>query len=134
MLVPTSCTALGVLALLLLSASYTDLKGHRIPNILTFGGAVAGLLLQTWFFWFRRCGFRPGRHGLRFSALFTFVFVGRYGGRGCQAHGGCGCFSGISDGTACGRPKPDRRLVNRPWGGVGEDYFAWRTAPLSYNR
>lgn len=50
MLASTSYTALGVLTLLLLSASYTDLKGHRIPNILAFGGAVAGLLLQTWFF------------------------------------------------------------------------------------
>lgn len=50
MLVSTSYTALGVLTLLLLSASYTDLKGHRIPNILTVGGVVAGILLQTWFF------------------------------------------------------------------------------------
>lgn len=50
MLVPTSYTILGVLTLLLLSASYTDLKSHRIPNMLTFGGAVAGLLLQAWFF------------------------------------------------------------------------------------
>lgn len=49
MLVSIHVIAFGLLAFLLLAASYTDLKGHRIPNVLTLGSAVAGLLVQAWF-------------------------------------------------------------------------------------
>jgi prepilin peptidase CpaA len=49
MLVSTHVIAFGLLAFLLFAASYTDLKGHRIPNVLTFSSAVVGLTLQAWF-------------------------------------------------------------------------------------
>jgi prepilin peptidase CpaA len=49
MLVSTHFIAFASLAFLLLATSYTDLKGHRIPNILTFSSAVVGLTLQAWF-------------------------------------------------------------------------------------
>jgi prepilin peptidase CpaA len=38
--------ALLSLAILLLTAAWWDLKSHRIPNSLVFGGAVLGLLLN----------------------------------------------------------------------------------------
>lgn len=40
---------LSILYGLLASAVYTDLRRHRIPNALTFGGAIAGIVLHTWF-------------------------------------------------------------------------------------
>src|SRR5687768_7509464 len=38
---------IAVLLLLLLAAAWHDVRSRRIPNVLVFGGAVAGLLLNT---------------------------------------------------------------------------------------
>ncbi|MEN8132144.1 MAG: A24 family peptidase [Pseudomonadota bacterium] len=48
MLIYESPIALGLLILILIIAGYTDIREHRIPNILTFGGLILGLLLQSW--------------------------------------------------------------------------------------
>lgn len=47
---PATLTLLaeGVLALLLIAAMASDLRTFRIPNRLTYGGAVAGLALSAW--------------------------------------------------------------------------------------
>ncbi|MGH8568015.1 MAG: A24 family peptidase [Gammaproteobacteria bacterium] len=39
----------GQLALMLVLAGYLDTRYHRIPNGVTFGGAVGGLVLQSYF-------------------------------------------------------------------------------------
>ena len=39
----------GVLILILIAASCVDLKVHRIPNLLSLGGIIVGLLIQTVF-------------------------------------------------------------------------------------
>lgn len=49
MFIATHFTVFGLLALILLAASYTDLKEHRIPNAITLGSVVAGIVLQAWF-------------------------------------------------------------------------------------
>ena len=42
-----SPTLFAFVALILLASSFTDLKSHRIPNVLSLGGALVALILHA---------------------------------------------------------------------------------------
>lgn len=68
-----------VLLLILAVAAWTDLARHRVPNLLTLGGALLGLSLQTWALGMD--GLLDGLGGLAIGLLILLPFY-KLGGMG----------------------------------------------------
>ncbi len=94
MLVSTHFIAFALLALLLLAASYTDLKGHRIPNVLTLSSAVVGLLLQAWFSGFEGVLFGLGGLALGLVLYLPLYLLGGMGAGDVKLMAAVGAFLG----------------------------------------
>ncbi|QBQ55882.1 A24 family peptidase [Nitrosococcus wardiae] len=94
MLTSISFTAFSVLVWLLIATSYMDLKSHRIPNVLTFGGALLGLALQTWFLGLE--GLFSGLGGLTLGLLLylPFYLLGGMGAGDVKLLAAVGAFLG----------------------------------------
>ena len=86
----------GPLALMLVLAAYLDTRHHRIPNALTFGGAVAGLALQFYFGGFEGLG--SGFLGLAigFVLFIPFYIRGAMGAGDVKLMAAVGAFLGPS--------------------------------------
>jgi prepilin signal peptidase PulO-like enzyme (type II secretory pathway) len=71
-----------------------DIRTRRIPNYLTLGGALAGLVFQTVVYGWP--GLLQGLGGLAvgFGLMLPFLYLGWHGGRRCQ---GPGRFGGLAD-------------------------------------
>ena len=86
----------GQLALMLVLAAYSDTRYHRIPNGVTFGGAVAGLVLQSYFGGFEALG--SGFLGLAigFVLFLPFYIRGAMGAGDVKLMAAVGAFLGPS--------------------------------------
>jgi prepilin peptidase CpaA len=86
----------GQLALMLVLAAYLDTRCHRIPNGITFGGAVAGLVLQSYFGGFEALG--SGFLGLAigFGLFIPFYIRGAMGAGDVKLMAAVGAFLGPS--------------------------------------
>jgi prepilin peptidase CpaA len=93
-MVADSAEMLAVLVLLLFAATYTDFKRHRITNVLTFGGALLGLALQSLFFGLD--GFFPGAGGFLVGLAFflPFYLLGGMGAGDVKLMAAMGTFLG----------------------------------------
>lgn len=85
-----------VLVLVMLGASWTDLRTRRIPNWLTMGGVIAGLAIRAWM------GSGPvvsGLLGVALALLFALPFfvVGVLGGGDAKLLMAAGAFMGPGD-------------------------------------
>ncbi len=86
----------GQLAPMLVLAAYLDTRYRRIPNGITFGGAVAGLVLQSYFGGFEALG--SGFLGLAigFAVFFPFYIRGAMGAGDVKLMAAVGAFLGPS--------------------------------------
>jgi prepilin peptidase CpaA len=88
--------ASGLLVLVLLVASWTDVRSRRIPNWLTVGGTVAGLAVRAWM------GPSPvvsGVLGVALAVLLALPFfaAGALGGGDAKLLMAVGAFMGPAD-------------------------------------
>ena len=88
--------ASGLLVVVLLVASWTDVRARRIPNWLTVGGMIAGLAVRTWM------GPGPlvdGALGVGLGLLLAapFFAVGALGGGDAKLLMAVGAFMGPAD-------------------------------------
>jgi prepilin peptidase CpaA len=86
----------GQLALMLVLAAYLDTRYHRIPNGVTFAGALAGLVLQAYFGGFEALG--SGFLGLAigFALFISFYIRGAMGAGDVKLMAAAGAFLGPS--------------------------------------
>lgn len=86
----------GQIALMLVLAAYSDMRYHRIPNGVTFGGAVAGLVLQSYFGGFEALG--SGLAGLAVGlGVFMILYIkGAMGAGDVKLMAAVGAFLGPS--------------------------------------
>jgi prepilin peptidase CpaA len=86
----------GQLALMLVLAAYSDTRYHRVPNGVTFGGAGAGLVLQSYFGGFEALG--SGFLGLAigFAFFLPFYIRGAMGAGDVKLMAAVGAFLGPS--------------------------------------
>lgn len=86
----------GQLALMLVLAAYSDTRYHRIPNGVTFGGAGAGLVLQSYFGGLEALG--SGFLGLAigFALFLPFYSRGAMGAGDVKLMAAVGAFLGFS--------------------------------------
>lgn len=85
-----------LLVLVMLGASWTDLRSRRIPNWLTMGGVIAGLVIRVWM------GPGPALSGLLGVALalllaLPFFVAGVLGGGDAKLLMAVGAFMGPGD-------------------------------------
>lgn len=85
----------AALVLLLSAATYLDLRRHRIPNALTFGGALLGLALQTSLLGFDGFLTSLGGFGIGLAVLLPFYLLGGMGAGDVKLMGAVGTFLGI---------------------------------------
>ncbi|MGH8570106.1 MAG: A24 family peptidase [Gammaproteobacteria bacterium] len=86
----------GQIAVMLVLAGYLDTRYHRIPNGVTLGGAVAGLVLQSYFGGFEALG--SGLLGLAagFALFIPFYVRGAMGAGDVKLMAAVGAFLGPS--------------------------------------
>ena len=82
------------LLLILLLAAWTDLQQHRIPNVLSLGGIVLGIVLHTWISGFS--GFAIGLAGaaVGIGILLPFYLLKGMGAGDVKLMGAVGAFLG----------------------------------------
>lgn len=86
----------GQLALMLVLASYLDIRYHRIPNGVTFGGAVAGLVLQCWLSGLEALGTGLGGLVAGVAVFLPFYIHGAMGAGDVKLLAAVGAFLGPS--------------------------------------
>ncbi len=82
------------LALMLVLAAYLDMRYHRIPNGLTFGGAVAALALQYYFGGWGALGSGSAGFALGLAAFLPFFIRGAMGAGDVKLMAAVGAFFG----------------------------------------
>jgi prepilin peptidase CpaA len=86
----------GQLAVLLVLAGYLDMRYHRIPNGVTFGGAVAALALECYFGGWAPLGIGFGGLGVGLAVFLPFYIRGAMGAGDVKLMAAVGAFLGPS--------------------------------------
>lgn len=87
-------TPIILLLLILLAATCTDIKRHRIPNLLSLGGIVLGLGFQIWAFGFEGLLTGLGGFGMGLLILLPFYAFGGMGAGDVKLMAAVGTFLG----------------------------------------
>jgi prepilin peptidase CpaA len=92
-----------LLLLILMAALWTDVRHHRIPNVLSFGAIILGLGLQAWAFGADGILNGLGGLGVGLVILLPFYLLGGMGAGDVKLMAAIGTFLGPADaGIAAG--------------------------------
>ena len=83
-----------MLAVLLIAATISDIRHHRIPNLLTFGGALLALSLQTVFFGWSGLGAALGGLVIGLLCFLPFYVAGGFAAGDVKLMAAVGAFVG----------------------------------------
>ena len=84
-----------LLPVILIAASWIDLKQHRIPNFLTFSALIAGFLLQFLLQGWHGLAYSLGGLAVGFLILIPFYFKGGMGAGDVKLMAAAGTFLGF---------------------------------------